>query len=1226
MDILSICPPTKDIISDFKRKISECTQQLKQNRFSKVSYPNQEITFEQQINNVDVYHLQEFKQTVPERKTSQIHTQAKDVNITSTSEAITQQININVEDFKLHPKCLESGKAKQQTNFKQIKTENELHKNEYRIELIKDEDADSTVSNEDDQKENQNNTKYEDQNDNQETVFVDQLFIDDISKYDLDNDNNHDSIIMVIDVVDPKEPEEDDITLEEAQRQINEYLKVVSVSELGELTTTTTAAVHFIKVKEGTTPIKQKQRRIMYHFQKDFDKVLDEMLKSGKISESKSGWASPLRLVGKKDGGVRVTVDYKQLNNVTEKIAYPIPFIDEIFQRLSYAKYYTVLDLTSAYYQVSLDPSSRHYTAFICQRGLFEYNVLPMGITNATETFQRLMNNVFEGILHKIVETYLDDIIIYSQSLKSHVEHVKMVVDRLIKHVLRIRLEKCTVAQREIEYLSHIICHGCIRPNPKKTQDLLKYKPPFNKKQAAAFMGKASYYKRFIQHFASIVSPLNEFTKDNKLKWTEEMTETVLHLQKRLTSEPILILPRMNEPFQIESDASGYGVGAVLAQERNNNWLPVAYFSQRLNKSERNYSTSEKELYAIVLATEYFRQFVYGVHFKIITDHKPLQYLLTVKEPASRLLRWMNRLNNYSYEIEYRKGIKNGNADGLSRLPTEIDENENNDDIQPILINIVENQGYEDEEPIIINVLIAENENLDARQLIDDNICWLYNLKVKAVQENVHHIIIKPSEFQNKEQRSYYAQWNKIFIIKGTLYRAWKIETNGSNQLVFQFIVPQQKRREIVETAHDKTLSGHCGVEKTQFRIRQRYYWPSWEKEVRDYVLSCETCQCTKALNSTPRTPLQIITSNFPFDIIQADIAGEFVESKNGNKWFLIIIDHFTKWADIHAMPDAKTDTVANCIVKTILKFGIPNQIITDQGPNFQAEMLQHVYDLLDVYKTRTTPYHPEADGGSEIAIKAIKNMIKCYIENENQRDWDEKLPFFVFAHNSATHATTGFTPFELLMGRQQKLPIDLFEEDVFIELPVNNHEFVNQLKENFNTVYKLVKENRQYKMEKAKFRHDRKVVGCNFQKSDKVWLLIKKHKKGITSSIANKFEGPYTIVDILDNGIDYIIKHDRKRARAKTINRSQLRLCRSRIQTSTTSPKYIKVEESTQENNINPQQETNKSNTKTVKQHKKRGRPPKQNKNVGTEPSPQLIEPKTGYNLRKRKTTSKII
>ena len=265
----------------------------------------------------------------------------------------------------------------------------------------------------------------------------------------------------------------------------------------------------------------------MHKYQTQFDQLIDDMITSGKIQESTSGWASPIRLVQKPDGGLRMTVDFKALNNVTEKVAYPLPFIDEIFQRLSKAMYYTVLDLTSAYNQVPLHKDSRKFTAFMCRRGLYEYTVLPQGITNATETFQKLMNKIFDGILHKIVETYLDDIVIYSNTLKEHVAHVREVVQRLLTHVLKIRLAKCKIATQKLEYLSHIVYNGCIMPNPQKIKHLLQYEPPFNKKQTEAFLGKASYYKRFIKDFATIAKPLSDYIHNIQTKWTEEMTNTV---------------------------------------------------------------------------------------------------------------------------------------------------------------------------------------------------------------------------------------------------------------------------------------------------------------------------------------------------------------------------------------------------------------------------------------------------------------------------------------------------------------------------------------------------------------------------------------------------------------------------------------------------------------------------------------------------------------------------
>ena len=562
------------------------------------------------------------------------------------------------------------------------------------------------------------------------------------------------------------------------------------------------------------------------------------------------------------------------------------------------------------------------------------------------------------------------------------------------------------------------------------------------------------------------------------------MTKAVIYLQDKLTSEPILILPRLNEPFQVETDASGYGVGGVLAQERKTDWLPVAYFSQRLSKCERNYSTSEKELYAIVLSVEYFRQFLYGISFKVITDHKPLQYLLTVKEPASRLLRWLNRLSMYDYQIWYRKGIKNGNADGLSRLPTEEELNEQNEENQPIFINLIKSVETTPEQ-IIINVVIADSESLDERQLKDKNLEWLYNLKIQAMNENKHHIVVTPQQFENQEQRSLYAQWNRIFIIKGILYRAWKSTTNGNNKLIFQFIVPKENRENIMNTAHDKaTTGGHLGIEKVQNRISQQYYWPGWRKEVREYILSCDTCQRVKISHAVHNPPMQIIESRFPFEIITSDIAGEFKESKRGNKWILVIVDHFTKWADAHAMPDATAKTVANCLIDTMLKYGFADQIITDQGTNYQSELLQHMYDLLDTYKTRTTAYHPQADGNSEAFVKQIKQMIACYIEQpENQRDWDEKLKFLIFAYNTATHSTTGFSPFEAMTGRIQKLPSDLFDEDIIVDLPYTNIEFIEHLKNKFSSVYKSILENRAFTMNKAKLRHDRVITGCNFKK-----------------------------------------------------------------------------------------------------------------------------------------------
>ena len=269
-------------------------------------------------------------------------------------------------------------------------------------------------------------------------------------------------------------------------------------------------------------------------------------------------------------------------------------------------------------------------------------------------------------------------------------------------------------------------------------------------------------------------------------------------------SEPVLSLPRFHLPFILETDASNFGVGGVLSQLINNEIHPIAYFSKHLSKTEKNYSTTERELLAIVLTIEHFRQFLYGTHFVVWTDHQPLKYILKIKEPAARLLRWIIRLSNYDFEIRYKRGLTNGNADALSRLTIETDENET-------------------EEEIVINFIIADVDMLNDNQKDDPDIKWMYDLKVQAFQENKHHIVVE--NFENKSRRSLYAQWNRLKLINGTLYRAWTISNQDKHKLIFQYVVPFDQRLHILQSAHDDKCSSHLGVGKTVNRIKERFYW-----------------------------------------------------------------------------------------------------------------------------------------------------------------------------------------------------------------------------------------------------------------------------------------------------------------------------------------------------------------------------------------------------------------
>ena len=514
---------------------------------------------------------------------------------------------------------------------------------------------------------------------------------------------------------------------------------------------------HEIQVKVDSDPVKQKTRGIPYSFREDFKKTILEMKAAGMIIDSKSPWCSPVRLVKKKDGTIRVCVDFRKVNTVTIKDAYPIQKIEDLFTYLTGAFVFSTLDLASGYYQVRMKPKSQQYTAFSCEFGFYEYVAMPMGLTNACATFQRLMNGVLDGLIGKCCLVYLDDIIIFSNNVQDHLNHVKLVSQRLRDHNLKIKLSKCKFAQTQVEYLSHIISNGCIKPNPLKVASVTDFKRPTNVKGVQSFLGLVSYYRKFIRDCANLCSPLICLTtKPKAFEWTESCEYAFKLLKGMLVSvDNVLILPDYEQSFRVEADASKFGVGGVLSQQRDGQWKPVAYFSKHLSKTESNYSASEREMLAIVLSVERFKQYVYGREFVILSDHQPLKYLLTADVPDARLARLLNRLRIYNYTIDYRMGSKHGNADALSRM---VDE----DEVTPLVDNL------DNENNIVINAIQLRSDTMNRDQLKDENLKWMYDLKQRFRETGIKPTI---DTFDSVESKSLYSQWNRIYVFNHNLFR-----------------------------------------------------------------------------------------------------------------------------------------------------------------------------------------------------------------------------------------------------------------------------------------------------------------------------------------------------------------------------------------------------------------------------------------------------------------------
>ena len=445
----------------------------------------------------------------------------------------------------------------------------------------------------------------------------------------------------------------------------------------GEILEGTDSIQHRIHTTDDI-PINTRQYRYPPVHKDEINRQINELLETGVIESSSSPYSSPIWIVPKKPDSTgkkrwRVVIDYRKLNEKTIGDAYPLPNITEILDQLGSAKYFSIFDLASGFHQIKMAPDDAHKTAFSTPYGHYQFTRMPFGLKNAPATFQRLMNSVLSGLQGTELFVYLDDIVIYSRSLREHEIKLTRLMKRLREAKLMLQPDKCEFLRHEVIYLGHIIDEHGVKPDPKNIEAVENFPRPKTPKNIKQFLGLIGYYRRFIPEFSRKSKPLtNLLKKTTKFIWDKEEEEAFQILKKALISKPILQYPDFSQPFKVTTDASGYAIGGVLSQEFTGDDLPIAYASRLLNTAEQNYSTIEKECLAIIYCVTHFRPYLYGRKFKIETDHKPLVWMNSIKDPNSRIWKWKLKLSDYEFEINYKKGKSNLNADALSRNPPEV--------------------------------------------------------------------------------------------------------------------------------------------------------------------------------------------------------------------------------------------------------------------------------------------------------------------------------------------------------------------------------------------------------------------------------------------------------------------------------------------------------------------------------------------------------------------------
>ena len=902
--------------------------------------------------------------------------------------------------------------------------------------------------------------------------------------------------------------------VDEVRNVLTQYADVFSKGDhdLGR----TSLVKHHIHTGDSR-PVKLPPRRIAPARRLEVEKAVEELLAQGIIEKSFSPWSAAVVLVKKKDGSTRCCVDYRALNAVTTKDSYPLPRVDDTLDALTGAQWFSTLDLKSGYHQVEVAEEDREKTAFSSGQGLYQFKVMSFGLVNAPATFERLMERVLDGLLWKSALVYLDDVLVYGNSFEWALERLKTVLDRFRAANVKLSPKKCCLFQREVPFLGHIVSSEGVKTDPGKVESVKEWPVPRNVTEVRGFIGLCTYYRRFVKGFAQIAVPLHHLTRKGAcFQWSEDCQRAFEELKEALANAPVLPYPDPERPYVLDCDASAEGVGAVLSQEKDGQEWVVSYFSKKFSAPEKNYCVTRKELLAVILALDHFHPYLYGAKFKIRTDHAALRWLKTLRNPEGQLARWIGKLEQHDYNIEYRPGKMHGNADSLSRRPCDSD---------------CKHCSRRENEPVSVRAAVLTSdtrwgEDLKQAQREDADIGPIVTLREEGEEKPPWESVAPLSP----AAKVLWQQWSVLRLSEGVLQRRW--ESCDGGVAFWQTIVPANMREALVREAHGGSASGHFGVRKTLGRLKQRVYWVGMRKDVSEWCKVCDVCCAKMGPGRRTVAPLQVYQVGAPMERVAVDILGPFPQTVRGNRFVCVAMDYFTKWPEAYPLPNHEAATVAGVLVDEFFaRFGVPHELHSDQGREFESAVFRECCRLLGIKKTRTTPLRPQSDGMVERYNRTLGQELAKYCQ-EGQEDWDLKIPLLLLAYRSAEHEVTGYTPARLMCGRELRLPVDLVtgrppDED----MPTTVTPYATALQDRLREVHHQVRDNLKVSGEAMKDRYDRRATSPPFSEGDQVWLHNPRRKKGLSPKLQSPWEGPYVVEKVISDVTFRIRQGPRRRA-----------------------------------------------------------------------------------------------
>ena len=860
-----------------------------------------------------------------------------------------------------------------------------------------------------------------------------------------------------------------------------------------------------------------------------------KLLERGQIEESTSPWSSPIVLVKKKDKTMRFCIDYRRLNAITIKDAFPLPRIDDIFYQLFDAMYYTKLDFKSGYFQIPLSREDRPKTAFSTRDNHDQFTVLPQGIINGLATFQRVINHILGPSKWKYALAYIDDVIIYSKTFDEHLEHLNEICITLKNARFRLNPDKCEIARTQTDYLGHQIKHGEIRPSPHNINGLLNTKLPQTADEACKFVKAAEYYRKFIPNFSQIAEPLRKFvptTKTQRKKGQKTMiiltqaeSKAFEQLKHYLTTDLVLRLPNNRFPFKVQTDASDEGIGGVLLQTYPDGDRPVAYLSKKFTQAQRKWSPMEQECYAFICALDKWHNYLSGIKFTWETDHKALTQLNQKAQINKRCERWRLKILEYDFKVKHIPGLTNSMPDYLSRSP--VDDAEEDPDETSILISKETQTDSNDIMNYSHIVTAVETRAMKLRKQNSLNINNNESVPSDSLTTSAGENRIIPFNIEQLKQAQQRDDCAHKIIKNIKRYKNYLIKDDllmYNPKRPVPYVPYGDIRRSILQIYHDTAANGaHFGKNKTIHKIKQRYFWPTMYKDINNYVKSCILCtQFNPRRQKSPGTLTPIEPPEGVWQLVAMDFHGPITPtSQHGHKYIISLTDVLSKFVVTKAVRDNTAQTAVKFLKEDVIaKFGTPRCILTDNGTHFTSTLMNELIKQIGATHLYSTPYHPQTNGQVERYNSTMDAKIAA-LSNSRKTDWDDQLPFVTFNYNTSIHSSTNQIPFQMMYGRLPVLPFDHHDQNINLTHDVDHVQKLNEFLSRLNEQAKIIIRKNQ---ERYKQRYDKNRSGISYNIGD----LVLAKALNVRYKFDVRYEGPFKIVKIIAPKT-YILQHVKK-------------------------------------------------------------------------------------------------